>query len=591
MRKITLELRWPPPVTPGWTQEAFVGAWHPTAQLDLRLTREIDTAVLSRRAADNWCILGTQPTFGHANSLVHARTVEQATNGAVAAAFRGYLASPALHSWSGSKRFFEVQQCWPDRPNGIYAAAIINAHDHSLTLEVDAFGIAPLYWHTLDNGVVLFATNPRYLRLSEGKLEPHAMRSMLSRGTVLGDMSLVPGVSRVPAGSRIFFSRSGYVTNFWFSFDALPPGDEALSDLLLSTVERAFQTAMDRCLAVARDYSVVLPLSGGDDSRRFLGALLQRKVPFSAATVRVVGNNLRDTDAAFAAELARRYHFPHQIHGDDLTSEDYASSDSSYRLLLGTELSSSSWIMPLVESLPQTPIAVFDGVAGGIFGNDSVLVPLSVYELSGAQLDRDMIQFLLPDASDHIFVPERLAPLERVQERVLEVFQRLPLTQNRIALATLLTHTRREVGSPMHHLVPAGGLVMCPYLDLDYVVEALRLAPALKHKRSLQAMCLEHFQPQLYAMPSSKRNVESASTLRADFHHVRIHAKIKQMRREIGGQRLMSLYRHTLRFPYNYAALLSAPSHKIRMTTRWWLEPLLMLESERVRAASVWQVG
>lgn len=589
MRKVMLELRWPEPAGPGWIQEAFVGAWHPTAELEVSVPPEGNGISLSRRASGNWCIVGTQPAFLQGGSLVHARPLERADNGVVAMAFRGYLASPPLHSWVGDASLFAAQDNWPVSPNGIFAAASINARERSLTLQVDAFGVAPLYWRVLDNGVVLFATSPRYLRLTERQLDPCAARSMLSRGTVLGDMSLVPGVVRVPAGARIRFDSKGRRTEHWFSFDSLPSGDEPLSDSLLSDIEDAFQAAMDRCLTVAGDYELVLPLSGGDDSRRFLGALLSRKTSFRAETIRTVGKNLRDADASFATELARHYGFPHRVHGD-MSLAQFATNDSRYRLLLGTELSLSSWLMPLMESLPQAPVALFDGVAGDTLGNDCNLVPLALYDVPQAQLDRELIRFLLPETSNRIFVPEQFTPLEQVQNRILDAFRRLPSTQNRIILATLLTHTRREVGAPMHHLVSAGRLVLCPYFDLDYVAEALRLAPAWKHQQSLQARCLERFHPQLYAMPNSKRNNASAPLVKRGFHRERTLAQIRQLRKEVGARRLVSLYRRTLVAPYSYAAFLSPLSHRLQLITQWWLHPLLMLESERLRAVSTWRI-
>ena len=55
-------------------------------------------------------------------------------------------------------------------------------------------------------------------------------------------------------------------------------------------------------------------------------------------------------------------------------------------------------------------------------------------------------------------------------------------------------------------MMPAGHIIACPYLDLDYVSLMLEFRPEHKHEQVLQRQCLHRFWPQ-FASYAGNRDI------------------------------------------------------------------------------------
>lgn len=582
MRQLRFE--WPPLPEPNWQEEVFVGVWHPTAEIQVAQATGFPLSTVRKIQGRNWCLWGSISPFDESLAVVHDyRGISTSEH---ALAFKGYLTSPVRHTWSRISSSSEIRDELRGQPNGVFAAALIGQEGISLELQVDAFGVAPLYWRSDSAGTVFFATSPRYLRWSVGNQDPLAFSSVLTRGSVVGDLSIVPEVKRIPAGNSIRFDSSGVRRNQWFPFETLPPGDEPLSSKLLLEAEETFQAAMGRVTAVANDYRIFLPLSSGDDSRRILGALVQNKQEFTAKTIRILQQGDRDMDGAFTVELAHRFGFPHEVieMADPVT---YAGHDRLCRVLFSCEVNLHSWIVPLMKSLPTTASAIFDGLAGDALSNGAY-VPLEFYEFHGSRLVSALTELLVPGQIEKRLRRKYAASIRHLRDCLASDVNQLPMTTNRSALALLLNRTRRHVGASSQHLIPAGNLVVYPYLDLDYINTAMRLAPKWKFIQSLQARCLERFSPELYRMRGSQRDAHFARTGSRGLALERMSARYKAIQREIGGSALAWRITEMFRTPYNFRSLGSLTSGRTRVRSDWWLSPLLMLEYEASTSRNAW---
>ncbi|MCK6370399.1 MAG: hypothetical protein L6Q83_03570, partial [Gammaproteobacteria bacterium] len=267
MSALRIGFSWPRPLPESLTDNFFLGAWHPQKELSVRWRGEPPTriATLSGR---NWTLASAvSPLHPSQGALVH-----ESTDSRTALAFRGYVLTPALHSYSASRDMLGYWERDPWREhNGVFAVARIADDGASLLLATDLLGFAPLYYTRLDGGVI-FSTNPRFLVSGDSSSDLLAWRGLLESGFVASERSLRTGVHRLPAGKALVAAGDSLRLSSWLELDDLPKGERPLDAAGIADVERVFHEAMDRCLALT-GLDVVLPLSSGHDSRRILSSL------------------------------------------------------------------------------------------------------------------------------------------------------------------------------------------------------------------------------------------------------------------------------------------------------------------------------
>lgn len=213
-----------------------------------------------------------------------------------------------------------------DRLRGMYAFAIWDAEQASVTLVRDPFGIKPLYFAKIE-GAVLFASEVRAL-LASGRiprlLSRPAVRSFLSTGSVLEPLTAVEGIQALPAGTLMEVTvREGRLVTgaprpygrglVYGAEDRFRDGEEA---------SRAIRAALRGSVEhhMVADVPVAFFLSGGIDSSAVVG--IAREVtdaPLDTFTVSFA--EAEYSEAAPARIVARRFGTRHhEIHlsGEDL---------------------------------------------------------------------------------------------------------------------------------------------------------------------------------------------------------------------------------------------------------------------------------
>jgi hypothetical protein len=489
-----LRFRWPPAGPRGECDNYFLGIWHPDAALRVELIGT-PPAPCAQVSGDNWILAGaTSPVHPDGAGLVHARA-----DGGGAIAFRGYVLGANVHSYSDSTRLLDF---WLRDPlgehNGVYSAAVIGAGGETLVLCADMFGMSPVYYASVGDAII-FATNPRYLRVAGAEPDRLAWRCLLETGFLASDLSLSRGVRRLPAGQALQASRAGVRLVPHYDLAQLPDGTRTLDDAGIADVERAFQQAMERCLALDAG-RLVLPLGSGHDSRRMLAGLVDRGLPFESVTCRVFHGG-RDLDARYAAEMARDLGFPHTI-VEPSSPARYVERDVARRLLLDCETFSHTWALDINEALPAEPAVIYDGLAGDALGDPGFRLP-GLYRSPRGDIDV-IVADCVRNAFRRVLDPAQWPGGADVAALLRAWLETLPQRANLAEYAFLLSRVRRSTALQALPLVPPGRLVVFPFLDLDYVRLLFEFSPADKNRTVLQRACLARYWPRYYKYPGTR---------------------------------------------------------------------------------------
>ena len=410
---------------------------------------------------------------------------------------------------------------------------------------------------------------------------------MLHRGALAGDASMTPDTWRCKPGHVIGFTREGKTETPWFRFDRLPTGEKPITPGTLRDAEDAFQVAMDRCLNLMPGVEHHLPFSSGDDSRRILVALRERKVPFHALTVRLRQKTFRDLDGRFTSEMAKALGFSHEV--IELSEPAvYGADDALIRRLFSWELSEHAWMPALFRHFRPHASLVFDGLAGDIFGNTGFGERHWHTMPEPEKLIKACAAFL-PDFQPSKWREDAFLPLESAREELLRHLQLMPEGFNRTDYAFVLVRARRGTGPAMQHLAPAGYLPVYPYFDLDHIRVTMELSSFDKIEEKLQARCLRVFWPDYYKYPGSRRIPDGIPEGPEEVKISRQLACTDQMRSECRSPAWLPDARNLLHTSFHMAAIGSATSTRLKRKCQWWLDPVLMVLSYRARAGFCWR--
>ena len=578
-----IRFRWPGEGPAGECDNFFLGIWHPSRPIRVELT-DSPSVPIAYRHGPNWFLASAlSPLHPAGTSLLH-----EAPGSSFAVGFRGYVV-PRLHSYSSSA---EILGYWAQHPpaehNGVFSAALIGEHGRSLTLISDVLGIGPLYYRKVEDAFI-FSTNPRYLTADDDGADLMAWRSLIQTSWIVGDRSLSCHVKRLPAGHALRVSREGEHLTPWFDFGRLPSGTREVGRSSVGEVEDALNLAVGRCLKLQVG-GAVLPLSSGFDSRRILAILLKRRVDFQAITCRTYQKGHRDLDARFASEMARDFGFAHEI-VEARSSEQYVSDDAARRRLVDAETRDHSWAVRVMKALPARPSLFLDGIAGDILGDPvgwSMHVGLKVDARSENAELAAIATHSISETFDSVLRPRLWPSVEEVRQEVKAYLGSFVPRDNVGELAFLLLRQRRAIAPWSQQLSPPGHVVVCPYLDLDYLRLLLDFSSVSKHATKFQRACLREFCPELYRYPGNRDVPEDLPPGSAELEDIRSLNCYRPMRDEVKAHDGMRQLRDLLTVKGRLALHMSDLSHAVQMRALWYLHPLMELVARRAESRSCW---
>lgn len=198
-----------------------------------------------------------------------------------------------------------------DALEGMFALALFDADDHSLTLVRDRFGIKPLYWASLQGGGIVFASEIKALFASglvAASINEDAVDAYMMHGYVPAPQTIFHSINKLPAAHILTMNADGDTT-------VVPYWRPAPGQHLPSTAE--IPDYLDSLLAesvrmqLRSDVPVGALLSGGIDSGLVVAhAANQSDKPINTFTVSFDGAPV--DEAPLAQAVADRYATTHR---------------------------------------------------------------------------------------------------------------------------------------------------------------------------------------------------------------------------------------------------------------------------------------
>lgn len=326
----------------------------------------------------------------------------------------------------------------------------------SLSISNCRYGVVPLYYSVTDDSI---AISPSALRLArEGfarGLDYDALSVFLRRSWFLGDDTPFKGIKRLAPGTSWNWPARPQVRSYcgWTSATSMSR-EEAKAEY-----GRLFRCAIED---IVEDGDVIVPLSGGRDSRHILLELNRiGRAPSLAFTVERLSN-----DAQIAREVAAALGVPHRVVRGIPISYDRERTKNE---LISFSSVAHGWGVAARNFLAGLPPGVvYDGLGGDILsaGLFQTKQRLALYERQD-----------LGELAEHLLGSERgfstwLDPAlysqlsrSRARARLLAELELHRNTINPVASFYFWTATRTHVAAYTFAMIPDHMRVRTPYLD------------------------------------------------------------------------------------------------------------------------------
>lgn len=347
----------------------------------------------------------------------------------------------------------------------------------TLTARVDPLGYFSLFVYCKGGEI---AVSPSILHLlalgADAEPDPVAMAVFHRIGIFVEDDTPFRHIKVLPPEGRLTW-RDGVAT---VTGGAPVPREEAL------TRNQAVEAFIDLPRAALRrflagwDGPVVLPLSGGRDSRHILLELAhQGRKPDTCVTFHVGGRYL-DREVLAARAVAERVGARHTLLG-----HPRMRLRDTVRALLLTQLCADehSQMMPMHDYLSGSPAAAIDGIGGDILTNpDDSAAEFMVLARRG---DFEGIARTMADGHGRVISrPGHLGGAGAVHspdleeaaiDRIAGAIRRFEAAPDPYQAFWFWNRTRREINFVSTGILGEAAMVACPYLDPDFVRLGLSL--------------------------------------------------------------------------------------------------------------------
>tara|TARA_R110002096_G_scaffold428927_1_gene641202 strand:+ start:29780 stop:31546 length:1767 start_codon:yes stop_codon:yes gene_type:complete len=462
-------------------KEYFLGCWS-AKNLNINIDTHPENIHLAK--GKNWFVLrnGADKIDG----LIFPKNEPSDPEAVV---FSGYLADQGLHSYSPADQVIEYwSKNLNQKHNGIFSAVTISNDGKELNIVTDIFGIGPVCYREVDD-MVLFASAPGLLSLEDDKPDLLSWLMRLIIGYVPGKETLSEDVLLPVPASVTRFDGENKTFKKWYDHKALPKGEKVLDDEALELSEKALSKSIDRCEKI-KFGTTILPFSSGHDSRRILAHLLDKKSTFEACTVQIPEPSGEDVDLHYASLIADEFNF----NFTQLTIPDeneWHQYEMRRIYSLDCQTSAHTWSVRLFNHYDKQHACFYDGLGGDNFS-------LWPWDFDVGTID------LLPTAMPRCINTKNFPELKLLSWKLKDMY--LPLTYgvNRSILTSINWTTRKSTSLWAQQQVRPGQIVLCPYLDIDYVETMLNYVIDEDQSTYPQASILKRFWPELAKYPCSR---------------------------------------------------------------------------------------
>jgi hypothetical protein len=366
----------------------------------------------------------------------------------------------------------------------------------------DRFGVQPLFWNTTPTSVRISPSIDALLAAGvPAELDDAAMAVFLRIGFFVGDDTPFAAIRALPAAGEISWTpgRGAATDGSW----RYPRRSDISRSAAVDRFADCFTAAIERGLRQATD-PVVVPLSGGHDSRHILLAMHSLgRLPDHCVTVHPYPPAAAD-EVAVATTVAAALGVRHVL----LRQREHRVAAEREKNVL-THYCSDEHVqfMPLRDYFSRRPFEVFDGLAGDV---------LSQSQRLDASLHRDFVEGRFEPAAEWI-----LGDVRTIEPALARLLTRRGATRfaRRLAVSRLAGEIARHADAPnpiagffffsrMRRevaLAPYGVLDVCPvstpFLDADLVDLMLSLPFAVVADRTLHTETLHRRYPAWAHLP------------------------------------------------------------------------------------------
>ncbi|HLV26177.1 MAG TPA: hypothetical protein VKZ41_07670, partial [Gemmatimonadales bacterium] len=384
------------------------------------------------------------------------------------------------------------------RGDGVYSFASWDTNSEIFTAGVDKLGMRPLFWCEVYGGGVAVASEIKTLLPLVGVLRVNwtAWEDQVRHGFQIGDHTLVRGIFRFPRAGCLTW-REGSLRH-----TVLERFLESASIRSLSVEEfveenhAAFSAGMSRLKNLLAGTSPMLTISGGLDSRRLLAGLLSSGQCPELLTVALPKADGRDEESAITEMVARAAGLPLSVVRP--AGAEAVSWAADARDAYADFETDEHGVYSLIAAATGVRAAVnFDGLSGDTLLNPAQFVRKEYLGVDGEE------RFLaaMCAGGEWLDLP---ADGEPFAQRVRRVWGEIREAPNPITIFALDARGRRELSlGPM--LIQARVFEsVYPFLDRDFMLSALSLAPEVRLGAKWQRILTERASSQLAGIPSTR---------------------------------------------------------------------------------------
>jgi hypothetical protein len=336
-----------------------------------------------------------------------------------------------------------------------------------LEVVIDPYAMQPLFWSTKGEVIAVSPSITALLRAGvDGTLDLESIATFHLLGYYIGETTPFSSVRAVTC--PFIFDRG----QLRFEADTLSAAADPVRTEAAAVDRYAalFSRAVRRAAACV-EAPILLPLSGGRDSRHIAFELHRHGIRFEAVTFNTAGRSGHDPDARVAAQVARALNIGHREIGGVSKWRDQIAAIRISELLADEHFQ----YMPLIRLLEQHQHAIFDGLAGDVLSRNGSFsqpelnrliragqIKAAVDELVGFRNSYDRTSFHDRTSA----MPELRSYEERARQRIAEEVSRFRDAPDPYAHFTFANRTRREIALLSGMMLPAAQCFV-PYLDVE----------------------------------------------------------------------------------------------------------------------------
>jgi len=384
------------------------------------------------------------------------------------------------------------------------------------TLEVmnDRYGMYPLCYASYGNEIVISTSLTKILDSSISKELNYSALSIYFRiGYMVGNDTPFKNIHLLPPNTNLSWSEGNLKVNSKEVHGCFENNTVISYENAIDGYIHYFKNAITRRLARSSD--IVLPISGGRDSRNILFELVRQDcIPSACVTIKYRPPATNE-DERIASLLCQRFGINHKVLEKPDSWFDVVLKDLYLTNFCG---GGHSWALPLAEYLTSMSVStIYDGIAGDILSSGHTLDDTKDKLFKKNNLE-ELALILLNEADYENFNKRALTKefynkisMENAVERLVRELKKHVVKGNPALSYIFWNRTRRAVATLPFSILSGIKTVHCPYLDHEFLDFCTALDTSIILSGNFHDDVIKKAYPEYADIPYENKN------LRADY--------------------------------------------------------------------------